>query len=90
MTLASLSAGMDNGGSFPFPYFISGFILSPVVSIVRKNIIIWNTIQCQIFPIFRYHFCPEFIIINLTVDMIPIVFVSTSLWFGFPEKAFFS
>ncbi|XP_045183024.2 uncharacterized protein LOC123541530 isoform X3 [Mercenaria mercenaria] len=31
ITLSSLSAGMDNGGSFPFPYFISGFLLGIVL-----------------------------------------------------------
>ncbi|XP_053391501.1 uncharacterized protein LOC128554268 [Mercenaria mercenaria] len=31
ITLSSLSAGMDDGGSFPFPYVFTGFVLGPIL-----------------------------------------------------------
>ncbi|XP_045187923.2 uncharacterized protein LOC123545673 isoform X3 [Mercenaria mercenaria] len=31
ITFSSLSIGMDDGGSFPYPYFFTGFVLAPIL-----------------------------------------------------------
>ncbi|XP_053392689.1 uncharacterized protein LOC128555157 [Mercenaria mercenaria] len=31
VTLSGLSTGMDDGGSFPYPYFFTGFVLAPIL-----------------------------------------------------------
>lgn len=42
VTLSGFSAGMDDGGSFPHPYFFTGFILAPLLltNLVSRGIVV--------------------------------------------------